>query len=63
MTGVQTCALPILKVGDKVKMNNSRNVGVVKELRGKKAVLQVGVIPIIVDVKDLVVVVDKSIGG
>ena len=50
-----------IKVGDKVKMNNSRNVGVVKELRGKKAVLQVGVIPITVDVKDLVVVVDKDV--
>ncbi|MFZ4771625.1 MAG: endonuclease MutS2, partial [Ferruginibacter sp.] len=50
-----------LKIGDKVKMKNNRTVGVVKELRGKKAILQVGVIPITVDIKELVVVVDKVV--
>jgi DNA mismatch repair protein MutS2 len=50
-----------IKVGDKVKMNNNRTVGVVKEIRGKKAVLQVGVLPITVDMKDLVLVVDKPV--
>ncbi len=50
-----------LKVGDKVKMKNNRTIGIVKELRGKKAILQVGVIPITVEAKDLVVVVDKEI--
>ena len=49
-----------LKIGDKVKMKNNRTIGIVKELRGKKAILQVGVIPITVDAKDLVVVVDKE---
>jgi DNA mismatch repair protein MutS2 len=49
-----------LKVGDKVKMKNNRTIGIVKELRGKKAILQVGVIPITVETKDLVVVVDKT---
>jgi DNA mismatch repair protein MutS2 len=49
-----------LKVGDKVKMKNNRTIGVVKELRGKKAILQVGVIPITVEAKDLVIVVDKE---
>jgi DNA mismatch repair protein MutS2 len=49
-----------LKVGDKVKMKNNRTIGIVKELRGKKAILQVGVIPITVEAKDLVVVVDKT---
>ena len=49
-----------LKIGDKVKMKNNRTIGIVKELRGKKAILQVGVIPITVEVKDLVVVVDKE---
>ena len=50
-----------IKVGDKVKMNNNRTVGIVKEIRGKKAVLQVGVVPITVDLKDLVLVVDKPV--
>ncbi len=45
-----------IKIGEKVKMKNSRQVGVVRELRGKKAILQVGVIPITVDLADLVVV-------
>lgn len=48
-----------IKIGDKVKMKQNRQVGVVRELRGKKAVLQVGVIPITVDIKDLIVVEDK----
>jgi DNA mismatch repair protein MutS2 len=48
-----------IKIGDKVKMKQNRQVGIVKELRGKKAVLQVGVIPITVDLNDLVVVLDK----
>jgi len=48
-----------IKIGDKVKMKQNRQVGIVKELRGKKAVLQVGVIPITVDLQDLVVVLDK----
>jgi len=50
-----------IKVGDKVKMNNNRTVGIVKEMRGKKAILQVGVVPITVDLKDLVLVVDKPV--
>jgi DNA mismatch repair protein MutS2 len=50
-----------IKVGLKVKMKNNRNVGIVKEIRGKKAILQVGAIPITVDVKDLVVVIDKIV--
>ncbi len=49
-----------VKLGDKVKMKNNRSIGIVKELRGKKAVLQIGVIPITVSVKDLVVVKDKQ---
>jgi DNA mismatch repair protein MutS2 len=47
-----------IRIGDKVKMKQNRQVGIVKELRGKKAVLQVGVIPITVDLQDLVVVKD-----
>ena len=50
-----------IKIGDKVKMKNNRTVGLVKEIRGKKAILQVGAVPITVALKDLVVVVDKKI--
>lgn len=48
-----------ISVGLKVKMKQNRQVGIVKEIRGKKAVLQVGVMPITVELKDLVVVKDK----
>ena len=48
-----------IKIGLKVKMKQNRQVGIVKDIRGKKAVLQVGVMPITVDLKDLVVVKDK----
>jgi DNA mismatch repair protein MutS2 len=47
-------------IGAKVKMKQNRQVGIVKEIKGKKAVLQVGVMPITVDLKDLVVVKDKE---
>ena len=49
-----------LQVGDKVRMTQNRQIGIVKELRGKKVVIQVGVMPITVDLKDLVVVIDKD---
>jgi DNA mismatch repair protein MutS2 len=48
-----------VKLGDKVKMKQNRQVGIVKEIRGKKAIVQLGVIPITVDMHDLVVVQDK----
>ncbi|HET9055320.1 MAG TPA: MutS2/Smr-associated SH3 domain-containing protein [Chitinophagaceae bacterium] len=48
-----------IKEGDKVKMIKNHQVGVVKELRGKKAIVQLGAIPITVELKDLVVVQDK----
>jgi DNA mismatch repair protein MutS2 len=46
--------------GDKVKMKSSRQVGVVKEIRGKKAIVQIGVMPITVNLTDLVAVREKS---
>ncbi len=49
-----------IKVGDKVKMKQNRQVGVVKEIRGKKAIVQLGVIPITVEMNDLVLVKDKQ---
>lgn len=48
-----------IKPGDKVKMLKNRQVGIVKELRGKNAVVQLGAIPITVSMNDLVVVIDK----
>lgn len=48
-----------VKVGVKVKMKQNRQVGTVKEIRGKKAIVQLGVVPITVGLNDLVVVVDK----
>ena len=49
-----------MKAGDKVKMKNSRQVGVIKELRGKKAIIQVGIMPITVDVAELVRVKERA---
>lgn len=49
--------------GDKVKMKKNRQVGVVKEIRGKKAIVQVGVIPITIDVSELVKVIEKPMEG
>jgi len=48
-----------IKPGVKVKMMKNRQVGIVKELKGKNAVVQLGAIPITVSLADLVVVVDK----
>ncbi|MES2776686.1 MAG: MutS2/Smr-associated SH3 domain-containing protein [Bacteroidota bacterium] len=50
-----------IREGDKVKMTKNRQVGIVKEIRGKKAIVQVGVIPITVDVSGLVKVMDKPV--
>ncbi|MEP6675474.1 MAG: DNA mismatch repair protein MutS [Ferruginibacter sp.] len=49
-----------ISIGAKVKMKQNRQVGIVKELRGKKVIIQVGVVPITVDMKDLTVVKEKS---
>jgi DNA mismatch repair protein MutS2 len=49
-----------VQVGQKVKMKQNRQVGIVKEIRGKKAILQVGIVPITVELKDIVVVKEKE---
>ena len=49
-----------VRVGDKVKMKKNHQVGQVLELRGKRAVVKVGLLPMQVEVKDLVVVKEKS---
>ena len=48
-----------VKEGDKVMMKANNQVGVVLKLRGKKAIVQVGAIPITVDAPELIVIMDK----
>lgn len=47
-------------VGSRVKLKKNYQVGEVKELRGKRAIVQVGVLPMSVDIADLVVVEEKG---
>jgi DNA mismatch repair protein MutS2 len=49
-----------IKVGDKVKMKRNHQVGEVMELRGKRAVVKIGLLPMQVDVADLVVVAERG---
>lgn len=49
-----------IKLGDKVKMKRNHQVGEVIELRGKRAVVKIGMLPMQVDMKDLVVVMEKE---
>jgi DNA mismatch repair protein MutS2 len=48
-----------IQVGDKVMMRKNHQVGIVKEIRAKRAVVQVGLVPITVGLSDLTVVRDK----
>lgn len=48
-----------IRVGDKVRMRKSRQVGIVKEIKGKKALLQLGNVPVRVLLDDLVPVREK----
>jgi DNA mismatch repair protein MutS2 len=48
-----------VQIGDKVMMKKNHQVGIVKEIRAKKAVVQVGLVPITVGLSDLTVVRDK----
>jgi DNA mismatch repair protein MutS2 len=47
-------------VGAKVKMKKSHQVGNVKEIRGKRAVVQIGLLPMSVELSDLVLVEEKE---
>ncbi|RYZ63116.1 MAG: DNA mismatch repair protein MutS [Chitinophagaceae bacterium] len=49
-----------IKVGDKVKMKRNLQVGEVLELRGKKAVVKIGLLPMQIDMKDLVLIKEKE---
>jgi DNA mismatch repair protein MutS2 len=52
-----------IKVGDTVKMKRNHQVGEVIEIRGKKAVVKIGLLPMQVEVDGLVVVKEKETGG
>jgi DNA mismatch repair protein MutS2 len=51
-----------VQIGNKVLMKKNHQVGEVKEIRGKKAVVQLGLMPITVSLDELVVVADKMPG-
>ena len=51
-----------IRIGNKVLMKKNHQIGEVKEIRGKKAVVQLGLIPITVEIGDLVVVTEKNTG-
>jgi DNA mismatch repair protein MutS2 len=50
-----------INIGDKVKMKKNHQVGEVLEIRGKRAVVKIGLLPMQVEIKDLVVVTEKII--
>jgi len=49
-----------IKVGDMVKMKKNHQVGEVMEIRGKKSVVKIGMLPMQVEVKDLILVREKN---
>jgi DNA mismatch repair protein MutS2 len=49
-----------IKVGDQVKMKKNHQVGQVMELRGKRAVVKIGLLPMQVEMSDLVLVKEKA---
>ena len=49
-----------IRVGLKVKMKKNHQVGEVIEIRGKRAVVKIGLLPMQVDLKELVVVREKE---
>ncbi|MDB5230581.1 MAG: mismatch repair protein MutS [Chitinophagaceae bacterium] len=48
-----------ISIGAKVKMKKNHQVGEVKEIRGKRAIVQIGMLPMNVDISELVVVKEK----
>jgi DNA mismatch repair protein MutS2 len=49
-----------IDIGQKVMMKKNHQVGLVKEIRGKKAVVQVGMVPITVSLLDLTLIREKE---
>jgi len=52
-----------IKKGDKVMMKGNHQIGKVMELRGKRAVVQVGMLPMQVELNDLIVVKEREKGS
>lgn len=50
-----------INVGDRVKMKRNLQVGEVLELRGKKAVVKIGLLPMQIDMTDLVKIEEKKV--
>ena len=48
-----------IQIGQKVLMKKNHQVGEVREIKGKKAIIQLGMIPITVELEDLTVVAEK----
>ena len=48
-----------IRIGQKVLMKKNHQVGEVREIKGKKAVIQLGMMPITVELGDLTVVEEK----
>jgi DNA mismatch repair protein MutS2 len=48
-----------IRIGQKVLMKKNHQVGEVREIKGKKAVIQLGMVPITVEIGDLTVVEEK----
>ena len=48
-----------IEVGTKVKMKKNHQVGKVKEIRGKRALVQIGALPMNIDMNDLIAVEEK----
>jgi DNA mismatch repair protein MutS2 len=49
-----------IKPGDKVKMKRNQQIGEVLELRGKRAVVKIGLLPMQIDISDLIIVKEKD---
>ena len=49
-----------IEKGQKVMMKKNHQVGLVKEIRGKKAIVQVGMVPITVSILDLTLIREKE---
>ena len=49
-----------IKCGDRVKMKRNQQVGEVLEIRGKRAVVKIGLLPMQFDLSDLVIVKEKE---
>ncbi len=52
-----------LQIGDRAQMTKNRQVGEVVEIKGKKAILKVGLIPFTVNLEDLMRVEEKDSDG